>query len=99
MSKGEEIRQRILAGETVINREPGNSMTPLLKSRQAVELRAVDRPLKKGDIVYAKVKGRFYTHKVSAVASDGRVQISNNHGHVNGWTRDVVALAVPLKED
>lgn len=98
MSKGEEIRARIAAGEVVINKEGGNSMTPILKSRQAVELRGVDRPLVKGDIVYAKVKGHFYTHLVSAVGSDGRVQISNNHGHVNGWTRDVIAIATPVKE-
>lgn len=97
MSKGEQIRARIAAGEVVVNRESGNSMTPLLKSRQAVELRAVDRPLEKGDIVFAKVRGHFYTHLVSAVGDDGRVQISNNHGHVNGWTRDVIAIATPLE--
>jgi len=98
MSRGEEIRKRILAGERVINKEGGNSMTPILKSRQPVELRAVDRPLKRGDIVYAKVKGRFYTHKITAIAEDGRVQIGNNHGHINGWTRDIIALATPLEE-
>ena len=98
MSKGEEIRRRINAGEVVINREPGNSMTPILRSRQAVELRAVDRPLKKGDIVYAKVHGRFYTHLVTAIGADGRTQIGNNHGHVNGWTKDVIAIATPIEE-
>lgn len=30
--------------------------------------------------------GRIYTHKVSALRK-GQVQISNNRGHVNGWTK------------
>jgi len=98
VSKGEDIRARILAGEVVTNREGGNSMTPILRSKQPVELRAVDRPLKKGDIVYAKVHGHFYTHLVTAVGSDGRVQIGNNHGHINGWTHDVIALVTPIEE-
>ena len=95
--RGEQIRQRIEAGEEVLNREPGNSMVPILRSRQLVRLRPVDRPLKRGDIVYAKVRGRFYTHLVHAVGQDGRVLIGNNHGHMNGWTRDVIALAEPAE--
>lgn len=97
MSKGEDIRRRIVAGERVINREPGNSMTPILRSRQAVELRPIDRPLKKGDIVFAKVRGHFYTHLVHGIGQDGRVLIGNNHGHMNGWTKDVIALVVPVE--
>lgn len=72
-------------------------MVPLIKSRQPCALRPIDRPLKKGDIVYAKVKGRYYTHLVTAIGQDGRVQIGNNKGHINGWTRDVIALATPLE--
>jgi hypothetical protein len=71
-------------------------MVPLLRSRQPVELRKPDRPPRKGDIVFAKVRGRFYTHLVLAVGSDGRYLIGNNHGHANGWTRDIVALATPI---
>lgn len=97
MSRPEEIRRRINAGEVVINREGGNSMTPILKSRQPVELRKLHRKLRKGDIVYCKVRGRAMTHKVLAVADDGKVLIGNNHGHVNGWTRDIIAIATPLK--
>lgn len=93
----QEIREVIKRGDKVINRESGNSMLPLIKSRQACELRPVDRPLVKGDIVYARVRGHYYTHLVSAVDSKGRAQISNNHGHVNGWTKDVIALVTPLE--
>jgi hypothetical protein len=41
--------------------------------------------LEVGDIVLARVAGAVYLHLVSALAN-GRVQISNNRGRVNGWT-------------
>ena len=71
----------------------GHSMEPLIMDRQQVTIRklADDDVLAVGDIVLARVHGRVYLHKVTAI--DGtRVQISNNRGHVNGWTgRDKVA--------
>lgn len=68
-------------------REGGNSMTPIIKSRQPITLAPVLNPdlLTKGDIVLCKVNGRRYTHLITAT-KPGYVQISNNHGHVNGWT-------------
>lgn len=61
-------------------------MTPKIRSKQLVTLQAVDvNTLEQGDIVLAKVKGRYYLHLISALDGE-RVQISNNHGHVNGWT-------------
>lgn len=64
----------------------GNSMTPLIKSGDLVSLIFVDKEtqLKKGDIVFCKVKGRFMLHLITAIEKD-RYQISNNHGYVNGW--------------
>lgn len=44
-----------------------------------------DRELKKGDIVLCKVRGAQYLHLISSTKA-GQVQISNNRGHVNGWT-------------
>ena len=38
-----------------------------------------------GDIVLCKVDGRQWLHLVTAIGSDGRYQISNNKGHINGW--------------
>lgn len=62
-------------------------MTPLIRSGQLVHLEPTQRDdLKVNDIVLARVKGRLYLHKISALTHDGRVQISNNHGQVNGWT-------------
>ena len=95
--KPEDIRAAIARGESLINREGGNSMLPLIKSKQPCLLSPIDRELKPGDIVYCKVKGRHFTHKVVAV-DNGRYLIGNNHGKINGWTRDVIALATPLKE-
>lgn len=30
--------EKLLAGETIISKEPGNSMLPIIKSRQPVEI-------------------------------------------------------------
>jgi hypothetical protein len=83
------VVERLRAGEIVEGyRESGNSMVPIIRHREAVTLAPV-RPelLQKGDIVLVKVGGSLYTHKVSAVDhGHRRVQIANNHGHVNGWT-------------
>lgn len=63
-------------------------MVPLIYSKEPINLAPVNpSKLEKGDIVLAKVSGRRYTHKVSAVDhGKQRIQISNNHGGVNGWT-------------
>lgn len=66
--------------------EGGNSMVPLIRSRQPVDIYPADPDkIELGDIVIARVKGKIWCHLVSA-ADAKRVQISNNHGHVNGWT-------------
>lgn len=67
-------------------KEGGNSMEPIISSMQPVDLYPVDpTKLEKGDIVLVRVQGKIYTHLVSALEPK-RVQISNNHGKVNGWT-------------
>jgi len=79
---------RLRAGETVAFREGGNSMTPRIKSRQKCTYAPVNSmdDIKVGDAVFCRVGGSFFTHLVSAIRG-GEVQISNNHGHVNGWTK------------
>ena len=84
------IMTKLLNGETVVSRPVGNSMTPLIKSKQFVWLEPVNSKteLKQDDIVYCKVKGRFYTHKVLAVKLENdkeRFLIGNNKGGINGW--------------
>lgn len=63
----------------------GQSMTPILKSGQPVIVAPIteDTMLEKNDIVFCKVNGHYYLHKISAVKGK-TYQISNNHGHING---------------
>jgi hypothetical protein len=79
--------EKLLAGETIVYSEGGNSMTPKIKSREPIILAPIppDHVFKRGQIVLCRVGKYHYTHLISAVSKD-RVQISNNHGHVNGWT-------------
>jgi hypothetical protein len=48
------------------------------------------------DIVYCKVKGKFYTHLVTAKNEKRGCQISNNQGFVNGWTKQVYGKVVEI---
>lgn len=73
-------------GKTVTAKPKGNSMVPLINSGDEVTIVPISGPMKKGDIVLAKVEGKLYLHKISAIDKE-RVQISNNRGHVNGWTK------------
>ena len=63
----------------------GQSMTPRLKSGQPVIVTPITEKtvLKKNDIVFCKVNGHYYLHKISAIKNK-TYQISNNHGHING---------------
>lgn len=74
-------------GERATFRTSGNSMKPRVMNGETVtvvpfEPGALPRV---GQVVLAKVRGRWYLHLVSGTRP-GQVQISNNHGHVNGWT-------------
>ena len=82
--------QRLLNGESFVSREPGNSMVPKIYSRQPVLLTPANwSEVQKGDIVYCKVRGNFYTHLVLAINPDRGCLIGNNKGRVNGWTKNV----------
>jgi phage repressor protein C with HTH and peptisase S24 domain len=73
-------------GETVKFRPHGNSMQPRIENGQLVTVVPIGtQTIKLGDIVLCKVDGKQWLHLVSAIGSDGRYQISNNKGHVNGW--------------
>jgi hypothetical protein len=92
--------KKLQEGESIVSREPGNSMTPILKSRQPVFLTPVKlEDVKIGDIVYCKVKGYYYTHLVKAVNKKRGCLISNNHGHVNGWTKKVFGKVVKIYQN
>src|SRR5262245_32103115 len=76
---------RLKAGETVSFRPRGHSMAPKIESGQLCTVVPIDpAALAVGDIVLCKVKGSEYLHLVKAV-QDGRFQIGNNRGFINGW--------------
>jgi len=79
------VAARLRAGETVTFKTSGGSMSPRVENGVIVTVAPLDAPPEKGEVVLAKVHGRWYLHLVSAL-KPGQVQISNNHGHVNGWT-------------
>jgi Peptidase S24-like len=83
-----QIAQRVAEGETVTFRPTGNSMVPLIQSRDEVIVSPVDPTrVEVGDIVLTKVAGNIYIHLVKAIEpAKRRVQIGNNRGGVNGWT-------------
>jgi len=75
------------AGRTVKFRPRGNSMSGRVESGQLVTVEPIadHRALSPGDVVLCKVNGAEYLHLVKAIGQDGRLQIGNNKGHVNGW--------------
>lgn len=90
LTGNESYIKRLQDGETIVFKSKGNSMTPKIKSGQACKYKPVtkDDDVKEGDMVFCKVNGRIFTHLVTAKKQKGliwRYQISNNHGHVNGW--------------
>ena len=89
--KGKEDRataEKLKQGETCWVLGIGNSMTPVLKNKQAVICAPVTQEtvLKKKDIVLAKARGHYYLHFIHGVKGNGEeFLIGNNHGHMNGW--------------
>jgi len=89
--------EKLLEGETIISKEPGNSMMPIIKSRQPVRIEPTTwEDVKKGDIVYCKVKGNLYTHLVKATNVKRGVLIGNNRGRINGWTKNVYGKVIEI---
>lgn len=81
--------EKLRAGETVQFRPKGSSMSGRIESGNLVTVEPVTRAdVVVGDIVLCKVKGQQYLHLVSAIRN-GRLQISNARGFINGWTSTV----------
>ena len=82
------IIEKLKNKETVSFRPHGNSMTPKIYSGNLVTISPIEETscIEVGDVVYCKVNGRIFLHLVTAVRSNNQYQISNNKGHVNGWT-------------
>ena len=65
----------------------GQYMTLILKLGQPIRVVPIDDSisLNKNDIVFVKISGHYYLHKISAIKNGVSYQISNNHGHINSW--------------
>ena len=50
----------------------------------------------KRQVVFCKVRGSCFTHKVYSVDPNRGCLIGNNKGHMNGWTKNVYGLAHKL---
>ena len=87
--ENQETCNHLLNGETCKVTGIGNSMLPLLKSRQAVICEPItdDTTLRKRDIVLCKVRGRHYLHLIHGIRNGNEYLIGNNRGHMNGWIR------------
>tara|TARA_R110000824_G_scaffold112734_1_gene262061 strand:- start:167 stop:535 length:369 start_codon:yes stop_codon:yes gene_type:complete len=89
------------AGTTTKYKGHGNSMRPRIPSGSLVTLEPVDlKDIEVGDAVFCKVKGSIFVHLVTALQGgpdNRRVQISNNHGHVNGWTTSVYGRVIAVE--
>ena len=89
--------ERLENGETFTTKEYGNSMSPLIKSGQEHILEpAVWQHCDINDIVYCKVNGRYYTHLVKAKDNNKGLQIGNNKGGINGWTKSVYGKVIQI---
>lgn len=88
MPWAEPIIARLRAGERVRLRPRGNSMTPRIRSGEAIALAPCEGEPRPGDAVLCRVRGSCYVHLVKAIQGHGdarRFLIGNNHGGLNGW--------------
>ena len=91
--------EKLLNGETIISKEPGNSMLPLIKSKQPVRIQPCKwEDVKVGDIVYCKVRGNVYTHLVKAKNNKRGCLIGNNRSRINGWTKIIYGKVIEIME-
>ena len=98
MSKIHELKiERLKQNGEIVTSEKGNSMVPLIKSGQKHKLKYCEwEQCKVDDIVFCKVHGNYYTHKVYAKDSKKGLQIGNNKGYINGWTKNVYGVVIEV---
>lgn len=102
MARENFVLKTLLEKGEVIFKPHGNSMTPKIHSGDEVTIKKVPlAAFRVGDVAYCKVKGSIFLHLITAIDETGnRYQISNNHGHVNGWATaaNMYGLLVKVKD-
>jgi hypothetical protein len=86
MSWATRYIKQLQGGDVVVFRPRGHSMTGRISSGQQVTVEPIvpNSLLKKKDVVLCKVNSSQYLHLITAIKGE-QVQISNNHGKINGW--------------
>ena len=84
-------------GKNVSFRPKGNSMKPKVCSGDLVTISPEISVIKKGDIIFCKVKSNYYIHLVKSVGKKGYL-IGNNHGKINGWTHKVYGKVIKVEK-
>ena len=75
----------------------GQSMKPKIKSGSTLTYQKAER-YEVGDVVCCRIKGRMIdAHLITQVDETGRYMIANNHGHQNGWTRQIYAKVIAIE--
>lgn len=81
--------ERLAAGETIISREKGNSMSKTIKSGQPVRISPITSldEIEIGDVVFCSKGQACYTHKVWS-KKEHSLQIGNQNTPSNGWIHE-----------
>lgn len=102
MARENFVLKTLLEKGEVTFKPHGNSMSPKIHSGDEVVVKKVPlAAFRIGDAAYCKVKGSIFLHLITAIDETGsRYQISNNHGHVNGWAtaNNMYGLCVQVKD-
>lgn len=92
--------ERLKRGESFVTTEHGNSMIPLIYSGQGHVLCPVEiADCEIGDIVFCVVDNCALTHLVTDTDLEKGLQISNNRGKINGWTKEIYGKVVEVLND
>lgn len=77
----------------------GNSMTPILhKGEQIIIKKVSHKQLRKDDAVFVRINRNLQVHKITAIdKARDRFQISNAHGHINGWVKPYAIYGLAVK--
>lgn len=74
----------------------GSSMVPILKSGATLRFQKFPE-YEVGDLVFCKVRGSFIdAHKITKKDLRLGYMISNNHGHENGWTKQIYGKVIAI---
>ena len=96
---GEEMKQALLNGETIMHWEAGNSMAPILMHLEYCKIRPIKsvEEVNIGDPVFCSFRGQYHmVHRCTdKYVRDGVTyfQISSTSGTVYGWTQEVWGIA------